>query len=102
MNKKDLKKPAMRNIYSAKIISAFLTSAMSKCVHLGIFLERLGLTPACRMMVYHIPCIVALKLGSAFSVMADSYPLSSLENFFGGSYLLRYTSAARFQFGVLF
>lgn len=27
--KKDLKKPAMSNIYSSKIISAFLTSAMS-------------------------------------------------------------------------
>lgn len=92
----------MRNIYSSKIISAFLTSAMSKCIHLGTFLERFGFTPACRMMVYPIPCIVALKLGSAFSVIADSHPLNSSENFSRGSYLLRYTSAAWFQFVVLF
>lgn len=95
------KKPCSADIYSSKIIPAFLTSSMSKCVYWGTFLERLGLTPTCRMMVYPIPCAVALKLGCAFSVLADFYPLNSLKNFFG-DFLPRYTSAAWFQFGALF
>lgn len=64
---KVFKNSPYEDIYSSKVTSAFLTSALRRWVCWGLCLERFGLLPACRIMLFSVPCMVPVKPDYVFS-----------------------------------